>query len=84
MVVIPQAVDFSEDTSGLTGCNSTGVIVRTFTATDGSGNTSDYMQMISVVPLAFSIFDIERSGGTDFALNALLTLEADRANGQTG
>ncbi len=45
----PVTLTFDDNRSGLSGCNATGVIVRTWTATDGSGNASAYDQTITVV-----------------------------------
>ncbi|MFQ5425212.1 MAG: hypothetical protein ACE5F9_14700, partial [Phycisphaerae bacterium] len=43
------ALTFTDDTSGLTGCDATGMRVRTWTATDAAGNTNTYVQNITVV-----------------------------------
>ncbi len=41
-------VTYADDRSGLTGCNSTGAIIRTWTATDCSGNTITCDQTITL------------------------------------
>ncbi len=41
-------VDYSDDESGRTGCNGTGVVVRTWTATDACGNTAQCNQTITI------------------------------------
>ncbi len=43
------SVSYVDDLSGLTGCSGTGVIVRTFTATDECGNAVSCSQNITVV-----------------------------------
>ena len=40
---------FTDDNSGLTGCNGTGTIIRTWTLTDDCGNTLSLDQTITVV-----------------------------------
>jgi hypothetical protein len=45
----PIAITYADDRSGLTGCNATGAIVRTWTATDPAGNASTCTQTITVV-----------------------------------
>jgi hypothetical protein len=42
-------ITYNDDRSGLTNCDSTGVISRTWTATDPSGNASTCVQTITVV-----------------------------------
>ncbi len=42
-------ITYSDDTSGLTGCDGTGTIVRTWTATDGCGNSASCAQIITLV-----------------------------------
>lgn len=39
---------FKDDVSGLTGCNGTGMVTRTWTLDDGNGNSVDQTQMITV------------------------------------
>jgi hypothetical protein len=41
-------ITYSDDRSGLTGCNAAGTIVRTWTATDAAGNSTNRQQMITV------------------------------------
>ncbi|MFQ5463097.1 MAG: HYR domain-containing protein [Phycisphaerae bacterium] len=41
-------LEFSDDTSGLTGCNGTGTIVRTWTTVDACGNTASANQVITI------------------------------------
>lgn len=41
-------IDFSDDASGLVGCDGTGIIVRTWSATDCAGNESTCEQTITV------------------------------------
>ena len=41
-------ITYNDDRSGLTNCNATGNIVRTFTATDASGNIKTCQQTITV------------------------------------
>jgi len=43
------AITYTDDPSGLVGCNGTGVLVRTWTATDVCGNTSTFAQDITIV-----------------------------------
>lgn len=45
----PIAITYTDDRSGLTGCNSTGTIVRTWTATDPAGNVATCDQTITVI-----------------------------------
>ncbi|MBI1853345.1 MAG: HYR domain-containing protein [Planctomycetes bacterium] len=45
----PVVISFTDDRSGLTGCNATGVILRTWSARDATGNTSTCVQRITVV-----------------------------------
>jgi hypothetical protein len=40
---------YSDDVSGLTECNGTGIIQRTFTATDSCGNINTCTQQITVL-----------------------------------
>ena len=40
---------YDDDRSGLTNCNATGTILRTWTAVDGSGNTNICVQSITVI-----------------------------------
>ena len=42
-------ITYVDNTSGLTGCNGTGTIVRIWTATDGCGNQNTCNQIITVV-----------------------------------
>jgi hypothetical protein len=42
-------ISYDDDRSGLTGCNATGTIVRTWTATDCAGNSATCNQNITVV-----------------------------------
>ncbi len=42
-------VTFTDDESGLTDCDGTGVVIRTWTATDASGNQASCTQTITVV-----------------------------------
>jgi hypothetical protein len=42
-------VAYDDNRAGLNGSNSTGHIVRTWTATDASGNTTNYVQTITVI-----------------------------------
>ena len=42
-------VTYTDDTSGLTGCDGTGTIIRTWIATDACGNSSTCTQTIHVV-----------------------------------
>ncbi len=42
-------IDYTDDDSGLTGCNDTGIILRTWTATDDCGNVATHVQTITVV-----------------------------------
>ncbi|MBK7212797.1 MAG: HYR domain-containing protein [Bacteroidales bacterium] len=42
-------ITFNDNRNGLTGCNATGVIVRTWTAKDAVGNTSTCTQNITVI-----------------------------------
>jgi hypothetical protein len=44
--------EYSDDPNGLTGCNATGDLVRTWTATDGCGNTGACNQVISLQDLS--------------------------------
>ena len=39
---------YDDDTSGLNGCNNTGILIRTWTATDSCGNQSSCQQTITV------------------------------------
>jgi len=41
-------VTYDDNRAGLTGCNATGTIVRTWTATDAAGNTATCMQTITI------------------------------------
>jgi hypothetical protein len=41
-------ITFVDDESGLTGCNDTGDLIRTWTATDCAGNASSCMQTIEI------------------------------------
>ncbi len=41
-------IDFSDDESDLTGCNGTGIIIRSWIATDGCGNTNEQEQEITI------------------------------------
>jgi hypothetical protein len=43
------AITYSDNTSGLTGCDDTGTIVRTWTATDACGRTTSDDQIITVI-----------------------------------
>ncbi len=40
---------YSDDTSGLTGCNNTGVLVRTWTLEDDCGNSTSQVQNITII-----------------------------------
>jgi hypothetical protein len=42
-------LSYSDNVSGLTGCNGTGIILRTFTATDSCGNINTCIQEITVL-----------------------------------
>jgi uncharacterized Fe-S cluster protein YjdI len=42
-------VTYSDDVSGLTGCNGTGIVLRTFTATDSCGNINTCTQFITIL-----------------------------------
>lgn len=46
------AISYSDDRSGLTLCNATGTILRTWTATDDCGRTATCVQTITVVDTA--------------------------------
>src|SRR5690606_26654938 len=61
------SVSFADDRSGLTGCNATGVIVRTWTAEDASGNVATCTQNVFVVD---SIAPVIAGCPPDATLNA--------------
>ena len=42
-------LSYNDDRSGLTNCNATGVILRTWTAVDGSGNSNTCVQSITII-----------------------------------
>ena len=41
-------IDYEDDASGLTGCNGSGVLIRTWTATDDCDNSSTCVQRITI------------------------------------
>jgi hypothetical protein len=43
------AITYNDNRSGLTNCDATGVIVRTWTATDAAGNSNTCAQIITVI-----------------------------------
>jgi hypothetical protein len=43
-------INFTDDNSGQTGCNNTGTLIRTWTANDPAGNTSQCAQTINIAP----------------------------------
>lgn len=49
-------IDFSDDTSGLNGCNGTGTIARTWSATDNCGNSATCVQTITVEDTTAPVF----------------------------
>ncbi len=53
---LPVTITYSDDVTGLTNCDSTGVIVRTWTATDASANVSTCAQTITVVDTNMPVF----------------------------
>src|SRR5690606_12908241 len=42
-------ITYSDDISNLTGCNNTGNLYRTWTATDACGNTTTCVQVLTIV-----------------------------------
>jgi autotransporter-associated beta strand protein len=52
----PVTFTYNDDRSGLNHCDSTGVILRTWTATDASGNVSNSVQTITVIDTSAPCF----------------------------
>jgi autotransporter-associated beta strand protein len=46
---LPVTITYNDDRSGLTGCDTTGNIVRTWTAVDNAGNATNAVQIVTVV-----------------------------------
>ncbi len=49
-------INYQDDLSGLTECNETGTITRTWTATDNCGNVSTCIQMITIEDTTAPVF----------------------------
>ncbi len=67
-------VDFEDQVDALNGCNGTGILTRTWTATDGCGNSIDCIQTISITDNSVPVIEcpstitVDCSLGTDPAV----------------
>ncbi len=60
---------YSDDNSGLTGCNGTGTTIRTWTLNDGNGNSTSQMQNITVQDVKAPTFTPPANITIDYCLD---------------
>jgi len=77
----------TDDVTGLTGCNGTGTIVRTWTVDDGNGNSVSQDQTITVQDVTSPTFDVPADAMidcdddiTDLTITGDATMEMDNCS----
>ncbi|MEM8908286.1 MAG: hypothetical protein AAGD05_10615, partial [Bacteroidota bacterium] len=66
------SASFVDDTSGLTGCNNTGTIVRTWSLSDDCGNTTTQTQTITIIDNLAPAFVVPNDTTLYLDLNCLV------------